>query len=224
MYWQVLTVLVFSSIVPLEYFIREKKGPPRLVKTRTQNLFLGVFFSSLALTGIASFFISSLWINLLCIIAVSSIFRTLSLKWLKIPKKGEHVIALWNGSKINGIFEGKRKSYLVVKDNEGQEFYCNSGFVWQKSVNKVIMKYILPNEVLASATKCSRIKDGSKNFPCLDQTEICCKIEKIIDERIASVKKHISSQSLFCKYSISEDNAKSCTCPVRIALWKTYKV
>ena len=111
-----------------------------------------------------------------------------------------------------------------MKDNEGQEFYCNSGFVWKKSVNKVIMKYILPNEVLASATKCSRIKDGSKNFPCLDQTEICCKIEKIIDERIASVKKHISSQSLFCKYSISEDNAKSCTCPVRIALWKTYKV
>ena len=224
MYWLFLTVLVFSSIVPLEYFVREKKGPRYLVKTRTQNLYLTVFISSLALTGIVNFFISSPWIDLLCITAVSSVLRSLSIKWLKIPKKGENVIALWNGSKINGIFEGKRKSYLVVKDSEGQEFYCQSGFVWKKPLNSVIMKYILPDEILASATKCSRIKVGLKNFPCLVQPDQCCKIEKIIDERIASVKKHVSSQNLFCKYSVNEDNAKSCSCPVRIALWNTYKV
>ncbi len=132
--------LLLALSVSIEYYVREEKIPANQVNDRALKLFFLIFIPSVVfsfLLDLFGVFIGTLSAFLEIFFAILLFFaiRKKSLEWLKLPKKGDLVNALWNGSKVKGTFTGKKNGYLIVQDSDGQEYFCKKRSVWKSSHN-----------------------------------------------------------------------------------------
>ena len=132
--------LLLSFVVAFEHYIREEKVSSHIIKNRLWTLFNGIFLCSMIfsiVTGWIYPFVSisfpPTYLPMLAAMLCAFFFRRKSMRWLKIPKKGDIVGALWNGSKIKGVFTEKRKGFFIVKDEHGDEYACRKRMVWKSS-------------------------------------------------------------------------------------------
>ncbi len=132
--------LLLSFIIAFEYYIREQKVSSHIVNNRSLTLFNGIFLCSMIfsiVTGwiysFVSISFSLTYAHVLVAMLCAFFFRRKSMRWLKIPKKGDVVGALWNGSKIKGVFIRKEQRYIVVRDSAGDEYFCRRNYVWKSS-------------------------------------------------------------------------------------------
>ena len=63
--------------------------------------------------------------------------------------------------------------------------------------------------------------DCKKNFACLDNTDVCCKITNCVNNQIYFVD---CKDKKYCNFKKFFGNSNYCTCPTRIEIYKKYKV
>ena len=71
----------------------------------------------------------------------------------------------------------------------------------------------IEKEILDKTVHCK------KDFDCIKNNNICCKVESCIDKKVHFVR---CSEENACNYRISFGHSYICTCPTRIEIYNKY--
>ena len=86
---------------------------------------------------------------------------------------------------------------------------------------KIKLAYSLPDEIVEKATRCTHSKEGTGSLPCQENPAMCCRALGSVGESFVFID---GEPDKTCNYFFHYASGGCCNCPVRVQLWKNYRV